>query len=503
MIADNDCKSLPISDSDTQACYSFALEEKALEAKPDDRDSNTRSDFDRVSGDFDNPDTTLEAEYCGDVTFSTANLMAGWSAPIKGGKIPFHAKVSQVEYKTIHKSSMPSDAFLTLAWAFKKVALDTQDVKEYKRNQAWSVLSECQELIHREEILKGELFPSETYSQLVTGLKKAIHCPITYKLDYPKDMPDGMRVTHCTEGACGSRILYGRKEVKQKLFYQCYIFLTQSLMDSWSYKETGNFMHNMQKLFINTKMLKCSRIDVRIDDRRKNWFVPKKIMESVKKGNYSGFKNHQLIWDYNDNWTQYLGSPKSDSLIRIYETMAKHGDWGIRWERQCRGEKAAIVHWELANKFRECFSHLPLGTATPPKSNVHSSEKDLTGQQNYLRHVASLAIGNVSFSDKWFQEVTEHIQHEKISYAVVKEPHCLRTRGGWINKNFPTTLAMIGDALGLDAVLDLCKAMVAKGIDKLNFTPPKRRRQYEMMRDEIACRGMYALGFEPSYEFVG
>jgi len=499
MISHNVYKNLPITDSDIQAYYNTSETTESLKAASQDGSSNTPSDFCAVSAISQNSEVVYNPF---EVNIDFAGLMYGYASPVGGGKSELRAKISQLEYKTLAAGSIDAKTFELFYWYFKRMAKEAVDATEYRRGKLVNLIGEVKKRLKLKEVRKGGNLKSKEGFKLLGQLKKNIHAPVSYKLDTPKDMPCGMRVTHCVEGACGSRIYYNIKESREGKSYECYIYLTQSLLDSWNHATTGNFIWNIQKLFINEGNLKCSRIDTRIDDRFKNWLQPHEITKSILAGNYKGFNNREVITNYKDSWTQYLGSKKSESFVRIYETKEKHGEYGIRWERQFRGKKAAAIHWELATKFKECFNHLPVGRDSDMMIDIRKSE-NAQKMVVYLRHIANLSIGNISFSDKWFLDLEHHCQHERISFAILKEPQCLRKRGEWINKNWKNTLAILFQGLGVEKFWEMIQAWVDKGLGSFESLSKERQREFTMFVAELQSVGEYALGFSPTGEFVG
>lgn len=88
----------------------------------------------------------------------------------------------------------------------------------------------------------------------------------------------------------------------------------------------------------------CTRIDIAIDDYDKT-VNRKDIVKALKSKDYSGFTKSRGFDNYDkpedgQAETIYLGSPKSDKLVRFYNAEGVHGIPADRWELELREKNA-------------------------------------------------------------------------------------------------------------------------------------------------------------------
>lgn len=427
-----------------------------------------------------------------DVTINTDKLMYGWAMPIiRKAPSDLYARVSQLEYKTNGRTVMPVQWFELVAWKFKEIAhdMDTNGINNVVDRKSWfDVVRETDKVVENKQ--QNDVVPIKSLKVLKHKIIKAIRSGLEYKLDYPLRMPCGMLVTHCIEGACGSRLYYRVEYNKEgePVGYECYIYLTQTLIDTWTHKKIAEFVWLMQIEFINRGHLKCIRCDVRIDDPYKMYFIPSLIMKAASQGNFKGCKQSQLITDYKGGWTQYFGSPKSSARLRFYETYEKHGYYGIRCERQYRGDKASVAHFEVCQAWGVWQAYAKNNTS-------------IEGQKFYLKHMANLTISGFEITEDWWSMIKDRIGFKEINFSIIREKPTLNKRGGWIKKVWQNTLAILSKGLGYECVMSLCNSLIEQGERGYKYLSSGAKRQHDIMVQELQNYGLEVLGYNSDYKY--
>lgn len=159
---------------------------------------------------------------------------------------------------------------------------------------------------------------------------------------------------------------------------------------------------NYNYALLNKFGLKCTRIDIAIDDF--DYGLPwQQIENALVENNYSGFRKANRVQSFTDSGiTYYLGSRESSSCVRIYDTEVKHGYSAQRFEVEFKRAKASVLAQLLAS--------------TPDKKALAYSmiQDEDDSYLNYLlsdiefadilqRKLASFALGSISFIDRAYE----------------------------------------------------------------------------------------------------
>jgi hypothetical protein len=184
--------------------------------------------------------------------------------------------------------------------------------------------------------------------------------------------------------------------------------------------------------------LKCSRIDLAVDDYSKKLHF-QQLENAISNQHHSGFKVSRTVRNHGSKfsgWTVYLGSRQSEFMVRIYDKWAE--TLGllncIRWEAEIKGDTAEAL--------------FPLLLSFP------------TSEEEYQNILINYAIGKIKFIDTidknisrcpllvWWSEWIEFIGCvPKKIFVARKQPNLAKTKQ-WLQKSVAKSLAMIRAGLG-------------------------------------------------------
>ena len=275
---------------------------------------------------------------------------------------------------------------------------------------------------------------------------------------------------HKIQGEYGQQVLWRESEEG----YDVRVNLTGDFLSSkWNLVQFARFAQWCEDFGGH-----CTRLDLNVTDhlKRIDW---QDIDEACRDGNYSG------VWDAVPllkgrggkfiEATAYLGSRRSESFTRIYETDKKHGYRANRIEVEFKGKKAR----ETLKNFLRKYSNFER------QKGFDYQEKPIDDDVNnkLARWVGYVVVGQIDFVDKsnqygngslakcprlpWWQKFIEGIGGiVKITVERIKTS--LTDNFNWIKRQVSKTLAVYSKGLGEQDAITLIKMLIDSASLKLN-----------------------------------
>jgi hypothetical protein len=187
----------------------------------------------------------------------------------------------------------------------------------------------------------------------------------------------------------------------------------------------------------NLRQLRCSRIDLAVDDFAKHLQL-NQIEQEISDGNYSGFKKAKVIENFGEShngWSVYMGSRSGEKMVRAYNKCAESKGLidSHRWEVEYKGETADAVY-RMVLEFPE-------------------------EQADYQRSIINLATSAVSFVEKldknisrntlveWWHDWLEYLKACPIKPKINRVKTSIAKKKEWIRRAVSKSLAMVQDVL--------------------------------------------------------
>lgn len=183
--------------------------------------------------------------------------------------------------------------------------------------------------------------------------------------------------------------------------------------------------------------VKCSRIDIAIDDFLKHLNVSQ-IEQEIREGNYSGFQKSSVIENFgskHNGWTVYLGSRSGEKMVRIYDKNAESDGKinSIRWETEFKGDTANAVY-HLLLEFPD-------------------------DAQKYQAKLIHLAVSCVSFMEKldknvsrnqlveWWSDWLKFLKAVDFKVRVARIKTTIEKKREWVKRSVSKSIAMLKVAM--------------------------------------------------------
>ena len=218
--------------------------------------------------------------------------------------------------------------------------------------------------------------------------------------------------------------------------------------------ETHHSILSLLKI-INEKEMKCTRIDLAIDDFEGDIIPLEKLIDDISRGNTVSkwktsieFIKRDLATGEKIGQTINVGSRKSEVFLRVYNKSQEQkieGSW-TRMELEIKGQKAQKLQ-SIINE-----------------SNVGSLSKSIIN--NYIRIVQPSDDSNKSRwpTRPYWQRIIDTT--EKTTLTQPKQEKTLEDLENWIEKQVAPSLATIVMAKGGD--VDFLYEQIAKGKKRMN-----------------------------------
>lgn len=275
--------------------------------------------------------------------------------------------------------------------------------------------------------------------------------------------------THKIQGEYGQHVLWRKAEV------------------GWDIRInlTGQFISLSMDLTHFCKFLQwcdsfdghVTRIDLNITDhlKRIDW---QDFHESCEADSYTTVHDYYPGHVYRKGKIvevcSYLGSRRSESFTRIYETSKKHGYKANRIETEFKGKKARKVASELIRNFNNFYKYK--GFDDLQKQNNNEVNDKLA------RWIAYVVVGQIDFVDRsdqykngslgkckrlpWWQEFIDGIGGI-VQITVERVKNSLRDNFNWIKKQVSKTLAVYSQGLGKEDAIALIEMLIDDASRKL------------------------------------
>jgi hypothetical protein len=219
----------------------------------------------------------------------------------------------------------------------------------------------------------------------------------------------------------------------------------------------------------NLLNLKCSRLDLAIDDYSKKMQF-QQIEDAIKGKNRSGFRNARTVRNHQrrfGGWTVYLGARQSEFMARIYDKFAESKGLidSHRWEAEIKGDTANAL--------------FPLLLEFP------------ASEEGYQAKLIDYAIGKIKFIEcidkniarcpllSWWSDWLEFLSCVPKAVFVARfKPSLARTKQ-WLQKSVAKSLAMISDSLGAYYFPHFLEELLISGRERMQDIDKLRVEDYK------------------------
>lgn len=231
------------------------------------------------------------------------------------------------------------------------------------------------------------------------------------------------------------------------------------------YWEQLNVVDSWRKLIglANAFHVKCSRIDIAIDDPTYSRIPVSKMRESWERGNNFGFRKHKYTESgetpekMRKTWN--FGSRESGKFTRIYD----HEGECLRHEVEFKRHFAREVFEKLASITR------PIDAAWMQSDSLAecvNGEDNETFESIISKELASLTLGAIDFRDRgnrkdatrggyrdskrlsFYQEYIDEVCGQTYRLTAPKPAKSLLKTVDWVKRQVSSTLAMMNDGIG-------------------------------------------------------
>jgi Replication initiation factor len=183
----------------------------------------------------------------------------------------------------------------------------------------------------------------------------------------------------------------------------------------------------------NLLNLRCSRLDIAIDDYGKNLDL-QDVEDALRDGNYSGFCGGKIVKEFgkeHNGWTVYLGSRESEKYIRAYDK-----------ESESKGLIKSI-RWEIEFKDTSADELLALILGCPDDDEIYQS------------NLANFAVGTLKFIDKtdknigrntvlkWWSDWLAYIKATPYKVRVLRVKTTIESKKDWVRSKVAKSLLML------------------------------------------------------------
>lgn len=234
-----------------------------------------------------------------------------------------------------------------------------------------------------------------------------------------------------------------------------------------------------------TYQMKCSRIDLAIDDYTYSVIPVDEMWEAANARCNFGFRKSKLVDSGNCGEeravTMYYGSRESGKLVRTYD----HDAECMRFEAEFKRAYSNDIFTRIATLERPDLFNNTGGDATNIKI-FHTS--DNSWSNTIQKTIASLAVGAIDFRHRrrsdgttrggfrdttrcdFYQLLLDKIEVEPCRVRLHKQPRTIRKSLDWVKRQVAPTLATLAGGLGRHKFNLLIQEIVQEGelrMDKL------------------------------------
>lgn len=223
-------------------------------------------------------------------------------------------------------------------------------------------------------------------------------------------------------------------------------------------------------LTLNRYGVKCTRIDLRVDDRD-SYLKPEMFHQAWEQGHIKGHMTYQACLGRRpgDGFTVYLGSKNSDTRVRIYDkTKQSKGEViGVRLEVQWRRKRAQAV-----------FTNYCKVTQNVKKLSLLKGNRHLLIDETII----NLVTGAIDFRERnetkknffrcrrceWWETFINDLNAEPEIIHIPTPITTLEDKKAWIERSVSQTLALVESCEGIKSSQRFLKDVIAKAKRKLN-----------------------------------
>jgi DNA relaxase NicK len=228
----------------------------------------------------------------------------------------------------------------------------------------------------------------------------------------------------------------------------------------------------------NLRNLRCSRVDLAIDDFSQHLNLEQMEAE-IREGNYSGFKVAKVIENFGEiyhGWCVYMGARSGEKMIRAYnkEAESKGEIKSRRWEPEYKGDTANSVFLMI----------------------LEFPEDD----EEYQRAIINVAVSGVSFIEKndknlsrntlvkWWSDWLEYLRSCPIKPKVARIKTSIEKKKAWIRRAVSKSLAMIQDVLEIGEFQSYLHSIIVDArlrYEEIDLVLMRDYQRYRHLLDEV------------------
>lgn len=223
----------------------------------------------------------------------------------------------------------------------------------------------------------------------------------------------------------------------------------------------------------NLANLRCSRIDIALDDYAKKLEL-NDVERSVANHQHAGFKKGSAVKNYGGKWgghTVYLGKRNGNKMVRAYDKYAESKGKidSIRWELELHDEYAQSMY-QLILSF--------------PKNNDIFQRK--------LINYATGAVAFVEHTDKnisrckpldWWKEWLEFLNSEPLKIVLPRRETSLQKSKEWVYRQVSKTLCMLKEGLGVYYYQHFLEELLIYGESRMTNLDRLKISDFKYVRD--------------------
>ncbi|MGL5034115.1 MAG: replication initiation factor domain-containing protein, partial [Microcystaceae cyanobacterium] len=261
-----------------------------------------------------------------------------------------------------------------------------------------------------------------------------------------KSYPSDPGYNQCDVGERGTKLALRRNQVVGGFTYDWALTLPGQPLEKMGLLEIAKLILWLVENFPDLEVTRC---DYYLDDFTKS-LNPVEIANALHSGSYRGFKKKVMILSDSgktaavdcgrgfNGFTANLGSRRSDTYVRIYDTKEKHGYDAMRIERETKGAHCKAFFGELKKKLIEARWII--------KGNNEPLQIEFIN--NLALWLGSVAVGSFDFINRenvygngclkecpmieWWEKFKAHF--DKITVRIPKVKPSLQRTFNWLNR---------------------------------------------------------------------
>lgn len=224
--------------------------------------------------------------------------------------------------------------------------------------------------------------------------------------------------------------------------------------------------HLMRLLRANVPGVRCSRLDIALDDFDKT-LCPELIIAAVEAGDFSGFERCDYVRNVGRaGWTVYLGSRQSEHFVRYYNKDAESRGRvkSYRYESEFKGGRADALFGVLSNLSTVEASYAALRNMVLGKICFYSDRK-----KNICRSTVA----------DWWADFVARVTTSVVVVPAPRRETSIARKIVWIQRHVARSVALIRRATGIDEFADFVDELITIGNAKLRRLDELMLIEYE------------------------